>query len=300
MTDVSSFRSIRIVKLIHCTNLRDVSQLNGVYDLYLCRCDGIRDISGLGNHHRLELEQLSRNVKGFDCLLHIPHVRLVECPIADMNVLQYAKSVSLLRCKRVSNVSCLRNVKELEIYSDVLLVGLEQLVEVPDLSLTLPSQEKLGNDLISCLRNRRLYIKAWNIDFKSLDTFSVMIKHLDIRESKTFAQFINQGQGSRLKHLHSLALWSMPLIRLTGLGDIPKLRLGNCDGLRTLQGLGGNRCVEVICCTELEDVRSLATVPIVTIKGCTKLKEDDYYYLNNVSRLNIQYEGIVLASVGKF
>lgn len=300
LNDESSFRSIRIVKLIRCPNLRDVSQLNGVYDLSLCRCEGIRDISGLGNHHRLELKQLSRNVKGFDCLLHIPHVHLVECLISDMNVLQYARSVRLLRCKKASNVGCLRNVKELEIYSDVLLVGLEELVEVPDLSLTLPTPEKLGNDLISRFKNRRLHITAWNIDFKSLEVFSVMIKHLDVRESTTFAQFINQGQGSRLKHLHSLVLCSMSLIRLTGLGDIPKLRLGHCHGLRTLQGLGGNRCVEVISCEELEDVRSLVTVPIVTIKGCMKLKEEDYNYLKNVSRLNIQYDGIVLASVGKF
>ena len=58
--------------------------------------------------------------------------------------------------------------------------------------------------------------------------------------------------------------------------------------------------MEVISCEELEDVRSLITVPIVTIKGCMKLKEEDYNYLKNVSRLNIQYEGIVLASVGKF
>ncbi len=287
LIDVTCFRCIHTLSLTNCPNISNVYPLNGVYCLKLHLCEGVRDISGLGNHHRLELSRLFNEVIGFDCLLHIPHVSLADFPIKDLSVLQYANSVNLYRCWNASDVSALKNVKKVFIRTKGLLTGLAELVEVPDLSLYLDSKQILNDNLISCLKNRRLTLSTDLLQISSLDVFSGRIEHLRVQCSETFADFINEGQGSVFTHLTSLTLMGMSLKSLEGLWNIPTVRLLSCSGFRSLQGLGGNRCVEIQTCRDLEDISNLATVPIVTIRYCTQLKKESYDCLKNVPRLKV-------------
>lgn len=285
LTDVTSFRSIRTVSLSNCPNISDVRSLNGVYCLKLFLCKGIRDISCLGNHHRLELDKLSDDVTGFDCFLHIPHVSLTDFPIEDLNILRYAKSIYLNRCLNVSDVSPLKNVKIINIRSTKLLIGLDELGEVPELTLFLRLDQVLNDSLISRFKNRRLKLATADLQISSLQVFSNMIEHLTIQFIGAFPLFINNGQGSVFTHLTSLTLIGLSLQSFQGLWSIPTIVLRMCDGFRSLQGLGGNRCVEIESCKDLEDISSLTTVPVVTIRYCSQVTKESYDCLKNVPRL---------------
>lgn len=284
LSDASSFRSIHKLVLHECHNFSDVSALYGVYDLTLLNCKGVKDISKLGNHHCLDIGSLE--VADFSCFLHVPHVRINNCPISDASVLRYAKSVALEYCLNISDVSVLKNAKKVEICSQERkpLLGLEELGEVPNLYLNITQQET-KDDLLSCLKNPRLSLRRPVLQITSLSMFSTMIEHLTIANSEEFAEFVNQGQGSLLRHLKSITLKFMSIETLEGLGDIPTVSLLSCNSLRSLDGLGRNRCVEVRSCKSLEDVSSVATVPIVTIFACPNLSETSSECLKNVPRL---------------
>ncbi len=133
LTDVKSFREIRKLNLFDCSNISDVSSLKGVYDLTIQACSNIKDVSCLGNHHRLSLSGIW---SGFDALLHIPHVHLMECFIENVSVLRFAKSVYLYQCPKIDSVNPLKTVKK------VILInsgksGFTELAKVPDLFLSL-------------------------------------------------------------------------------------------------------------------------------------------------------------------
>lgn len=286
LTDVSSFRFIRHLKLKECHSITDVSVLNGVYDLTLYYCRGIKDISRLGNHHRLELSNLDKDVRDFNCLLHIPHVSLDSCAISDLNVLRYATSVSIgSSCYGIDDVSPLKNVKKVDLSGNGgQLLGLKELGEVADLTYEFDEEQEINDILLSSLKNERLSLLHPNFQITGLSVFSTMIKHLTIVESEAFAEFVNEGQGSLFGYLTSLTLDSLSVENLEGFGDIPTVRVRSCDSLRSLDGLGRNRCVEVRYCSNVEDVSSLATVPIVTIEVCKKLTEKKYECLKKVPR----------------
>ncbi len=287
LTDVTNFRFIHQLKLKECHSITDVSALNGVYDLTLSKCRGIKDISKLGNHYRLELSNLP--LTNFNCLLHIPHVSLDGFAISDLNVLRYATSVRIgCFCYEVRDVSALKNVKKVVLGDNGRqLLGLEELGKVPDLTYDFDGEREIEDDFLSCLQNERLALLNPNFFITGLSSFSRMTKHLTIYESEVFAEFVNEGQGSLLRHLTFLSLESVPVKSLEGFMDISIVRLKCCDSLRRLDGLGRNRCVELRYCSFLEDVRSIATVPIVTIEVCKRLTEESYECLKNVPRLKI-------------
>ncbi len=287
LTNVSSFRFIRQLKLMECHNLTDVSALNGVYDLTLSSCREVKDISRLGNHHRLELSNL--DVRYFGCLLHIPHVFLDVRYISDLSVLQYATTVVISDlCDEAYDISALKNVKKVELSDNGRdLLMLKELGEVPDLTYDFDGEQEIYDDLLSCLKNERLTLIDPNLQITGLSIFSTKIRHLTIVRSDAFAAFVNEGQGPLLRHLTSLTLDSVPVKSLEGFIDIPTVCLRHCNSLKRLDGLGRNRYVEVRYCSYLKDVSSIATVPIVTIEGCTRLIENSYECLQKVSRLKI-------------
>lgn len=285
LTDVSSFRSIRQLDLLNCDNFTDVRPLHGIYDLRLEGCSGITDISGLGGHYRLTLIDLDSHLIGYESLLHIPHIYLKNCSISNVSVLCYAKSVILFSCKWVFDISSLKNIKKLDIVSYNKLIGLENLRQIPNLSLKITGNI-IDETLLSTFHNHQLRLFTNKLNINNLSYFSTNIKHLTIGNNLLITQFINEGKASFLQYLTSLTLESLPELKtLKNMEDIPTIRLMNCDDLIDLQGLGRNRCVEIIHCLSLEDVSSLATVPIVTIKDCRKIK--DYDCLKNISRLKV-------------
>ncbi len=287
LTDVTSFRFIHTVTLSDCPNISDIRPLNGVNCLKLFRCKGIRDISGLGNHNCLKLETLSDDVTGFDCFLHIPHVSLTDFPIEDVGILQYAKSVELNKCWNVIDVRALKNVRKVNIRTTELLIGLDELGEVSELILYLRLDQVLNDNIITHFQNRRLKLANGDLQISSLRIFSNTIEHLTIQFIGAFPLFINEGQGSIFTHLTSLTLIGLSLQSFEGLWSIPTIQLCMCDGFRSLQGLGGNRCVEIESCKDLEDISSLVTVPIVTIRYCSQLTKESYDCLKNVPRLKV-------------
>ncbi len=259
LTDVSSFRHIRQLEILNCYNFTDVRPLHGIYDLKLERCSRITDISGLGGHHRLTLIDLGYHLIGYESLLHIPHIYLKNNDISDVSVLRYAKSLILFLCKWVYDVSSLKNVKKLEITSRNNLKGLESLRQIPNLSLKITGNI-IDETLLSTFHNHQLSLLANKLNIHNLSYFSTNIKHLTIGNNLQITQFINEGKASFLQYLTSLTLESLPELKtLKNMEDIPTIRLMNCDDLIDLQGLGRNRCVEVIHCPRLEDISSLAT-----------------------------------------
>lgn len=199
-----------------------------------------QDISGLGNHYRLEFYQLADCITDFNCLLHIPHITLINCNVKDVRVLQYAKSVYLSMCQSICDVSALRNVKTVAIFAERELSGLHELREVSDLSIHLINQKKLNCDFIPHLKNKKLLLSAHDLQVASLSMFSPMIKHLTIEWNEAISRLLNEGQGSSLHYLTSLTLKHLSVISLAGLEDIPTVKISCCDSLRNLRGLGRN------------------------------------------------------------
>ncbi len=176
LTDVSSFRSIRKLSLFCCPNISDISPLKGIYDLTLHGCSNIKDISCLGNHHRLFLSAIS---SGFDVLLHLPHVSLLNCDIEDVSVLRFAKSVTLNYCIKINSVSSLKTVKKVSLINSG-TSGFTDLEGVPDLYLAHKNELRLNDDFIGLLNNRRLTLinNSLSNDITSLSVFSSSIQHL--------------------------------------------------------------------------------------------------------------------------
>ncbi len=168
-------------------------------------------------------------------------------------------------CNKISSVSPLKTIKKVSLTTTG-KSGFTDLGEVFDLFLSLKDEFKFNDKLIGTLNNRRLTLINSFIVITSLSVFSSSILH--IAASETFAKFINDGQGVLLKHLLSLKLELLNVVKLEGVEHIPTIRIVRCDYLQTMQGLDSNRYVEVNTCSALQDVSSLASVPIVTIKGC--------------------------------
>ncbi len=291
LTDVRGFGSINKVELILCQNLEDVSPLYGIYDLTLERCHKVNDISGLGGHHRLTLfHNLSWGLVGYDSLLHIPHVTLTSCNIRDVNILRYAKSAHLISCHNITDVSALEGVRDVKIAGNLDKKGLKLLGRVSNLTLLHQAHKDFVNDelILSWKNVFRMQLEIFSAiqpNISSLSVFSKNIRQLTLGRADRFAEFINEGQGHYLNHLSSLTLLFLKrLERVEGLGDIPTLRLLNCNGIKSLKGLGRNHSVELMECAQLEDVSSLSTVPVVRIKSCPNINSS---CLLTVPRLRI-------------
>ncbi len=289
LTNVTSFRAIRTLYLYKCDNLEDVRPLHGIYDLTLNWCERVKDISGLGNHHRLTLKLMSSSLNGYESLLHIPNVILHHSNITDLKVLQYAKAISLRGCDKELDVSSLSNVMKLDIQTLSRLINLDKLGNIPSLSLQLEDESNEVNDeLLSCLKNRRLclFARKWNIT--SFFAFSSSIQDLTIGRSGLLAALIHEGKGTKyFEQLQSLTLEhidGLKTLNVDGFADIPNLTLVHCY-MQNLDGLGRNRSVDLDCCWGVMDVSSIANVPIVTLNCCSDVK--DVECLNNVPRLKI-------------
>ncbi len=279
LTNVNSFRFIRILSLSRCHHLQDLCPLNGIYDLTLNSCN-ISDLSGLGNHHRFSLYYSRDNTIGYESLLYIPKVYLYSSNIEDLQVLRYAKVVFLHQCRKVCDVSPLRRVKKIDIDACSNLINLETLSDVPDLSLSFHQYLNEVNDqLLASLQNRRLQLIANQWKISSFFALSTHIQELSIGGSDTIAQLIYEGKGTNFfKSLISLTLTDISKLNsldVDGFADIPSITICQCENLVSLNGLGRNRSVEADRCLKLEDVSSIAFVPIVTLRGCSQIRNID-------------------------
>ncbi len=290
LTNVTTFRTIRTLNLYKCDNLQDVRPLYGIYDLTLNWCECVKDISGLGNHHRLTLKLMSSSLTGYERLLHIPNVILHHSNITDLTVLQYAKVVSLRGCDKELDVGPLSNVKKLDIQTHSVLVNLDRLGNIPSLSLQLEdASNEVNDELLPYLNNRRLCLLArkWNIT--SFSSFSSSIQDLTIGRSGKLAALIHEGKGvkyfEQLQFLTLEQIDGLNTLHVDGFADIPNVTLVHCHELHDLNGLGGNRSVDLDCCWGLRDVSSIAKVPIVTLNCCSDVK--DVESLSKVPRLKI-------------
>jgi len=265
-------KGIKKLVLKKCDNLVNISSLHGIDDLTISHCNNIKDISKLGNHQRFALHFPHSELIGYDdCLRNIPHVVLEKCNLTNATVLQYAKSVELIECNQIIDITPLKQVKCLIIQKTNLILGIEE-------KITSKAQQKLPERLTLN------YLPDKSSARENDEIEELTISHTYINKNNTL--FDPQQHLLTFQSLHSLTLRdSMTLVNVNGLGDIPILRLIQCYVLNDITGLGRNRYVEIDYCPELQDARSLITVPLVTIKRCAKLS--DISYLSVVPRFKV-------------
>ncbi len=278
LTDVSNFHSIQKLSLIECKNLEDIRPLYGINDLTLNDLPLITDISCLGGHHRLTLQSFKKHVIGYEILQTIPHVTLISCEINDLRYLRNAKSVVLTNSiwERPPGVKPLRTVSEkVEITtSSKELIGVSELNEIPDLSLTLLDRECVDriiqDPFIRKLKNKKLklhlgertpYYVEYNKRPKQISHLSIFpktIQHLTLGGSY-FVDYLDDGQASSLSHLQSLTLEEVCYLKskFSGMKDIPMIKLVRMNDLKTLKSFQGCRYVEVVHCSDYLDFYEL-------------------------------------------
>ncbi len=283
LTNVVNFSGIRTLELSHCDNLVDVSSLHGIYDLSLSHCGKVSDISGLGGHHRICLRFLHAHIlTGSQILLHIPHVELINSPINDIDVLQFAKIVKLSNCPNIVDVSPLKNAKVVVIggwYND-----LSPLQDIPELEI----MAHVGLEELDLNKLRNNYLKLIDCQLKDVNTSNVFsnFKHLRIFNNISIVNLIDERKIEGFLSLQSLELeFCEELTNVNGLGEIPTIKIISCKRLTNISGLGRNHHVVLRSCTGLVDVKALASVPIVTIVGCDQII--DYQCSANVPRLKV-------------
>ncbi len=273
LMNVTSMKGIKKLVLKKCDNLVNISSLHGIDDLTISHCNNIRDISKLGNHQRFALHFPNPELIGYDdCLVNIPHVVLEKCNLTNATVLQYAKSVELIECNQITDTTPLKQVKCLIIQKTNLILGIEEKITSKAV------QQKLSERLTLNFLPDKSYVR------ESGEIEELIISHTYINKNNTLSDL--KQHLLTFQSLYSLTLRdSMTLVNVYGLGDIPILRLIQCYVLNDITGLGRNRSVEIDYCPELQDARSLITVPLVTIKRCAKL--NDISYLSVVHRLKV-------------
>jgi len=199
--------------------------------------------------------------------------------ITNLNAFQHAKIVYLHDCYYkipVLDVSPLKNVKKIDIVhgseenpflsslenlSQTSIINLEQLGQVPSLSLVFRDEcNEVTDTLLSSLKNKRLRLLSNHWKISSFSAFSAEIQDLTIGSSDVITQHINEGNVvSFFHHLQSLAfefLPSLTSVNMDALAEIPNLKFINCRQLVNLNGLAKNRSVELWWCSKLADVSS--------------------------------------------
>ncbi len=288
LCNVSNFASIRTLIIDSCPEVEDISSLYGVYDLTIAFCRKVKDISKLGGHHGLSIEECSFDLKGYESLKNIRHINLRSCNISNLTVLEKAKMVKLTNCPDVRDVSPMKNAH------GVMLVdcyGIENLPELKNVSKLILLRTPFGDDEVNQFQNHRLAIDVGYDEFNINDySFLSKIQYFDFRPNQQFLNLLKEENSYLFKNLQSLTIRACSsLIHVNGLGDIPTVRLHACDRLRDITGLGRkNKCVELSYCAKIEDVSSLANVPVVTITYCYGIK--DYSCLSKVPRLKVAKE----------
>ncbi len=235
----------------------------------------------------------------------IPHVTLIGCDISDVSVLRDAKSIKLQECDNVVDISPLKKVKMVELYQCHYITNIIELCDVYDLSI---DETILNGSDVPKLKNYKLsitfflvgYIEAQDKHYdKYFDDCFSHTSHLTLHDIPVnVRKRFEEGNLSFLKHLQSLTITcsvlsvhslsidqsSFRFTRIQGLDNIPVVIL---DGLyiKSIAGLGNNRCVELRHCKGIEDIESLASVKVLTIDNCEGINDSNV--LSKVPRLKI-------------
>ena len=281
LTRVESFSNIKQLKLSLCLNLYDIRPLHGIWDLTLRSCPQITDMSVLGNHHKLAIMSCGKRLKGYERLIGIPIVHLSFCDIHDLFVLQFSKEVVLSHCERVEDVSWLRNVRRVTLQNCRGITDVSSLRTVKDLTIENLSFLKVAidamemNNILTAVVTEETAADSWEIHRG--------VHRLTISSNNT--QFFSSVVVV-FPYLQYLKIsWATINFSLKGWQKIPNIVLAHCRWLKSIEGLGENRHVEIRSCPLITDVSCLQNIPIVKIIGCAGII--DYSCLRNVPRLTI-------------
>ena len=100
--------------MFYDSNISDVSALGTCHSLELYNCRNIRDVSALGKCHYLKL--LFLNISDVSALGTCHHLELRYCEnISEVSALGKCYSLVLHSCQKISDVSALKDVPNLQI-----------------------------------------------------------------------------------------------------------------------------------------------------------------------------------------
>ena len=241
-----SFRDasdIKVLRLKHCTRLRDVCGLSNIrsVDLRCCHnltelrdwkgtmdyidvsfCSKVTDFTFLKNikiRKSFQANQCKGLTAADDSFLDIPTVHMTFCEnLCDVSGIRNAYAANLSFCNRLNDVSALKNLHSLDLSSCESLTDVSMLGNVFEL------------DLSGCF-----------------NVFDV----------------------SALTNVKRLCLSNCPRITdVRSLGNALEVELSGCTGLRDVTALSRVPTLDLSYCRNISDIGSLTGVDHLSIEGC--------------------------------
>jgi len=139
--DVSALGAVRRLILTGCDNIVDISALSHVYSLVIRDCEGISDYSHLGHHHKLLLELCT--LRDLRNLANVYHLKLdtVDLPTDDLeldiSVLTGVHILELKSCYHIKKLPYLRNLKSLSMVDCNNIWDISKVRDIPELKIKL-------------------------------------------------------------------------------------------------------------------------------------------------------------------
>jgi hypothetical protein len=228
---------IRRLYITNFSQLNDVSHLKCLQHLVLDKCPAVVDVNCLSTIFGLTLRNCQQ-ITDVSPLGRVHSLTLHHCHgILDISSLTHNYSLTILTCSRISGTTAN-------------FVGVVRLVTDLIFDHESSSSALQANKCMKFLTTSSIYNDNKLFIPLSLHTVSICyFKNLDLSNfcclfKVSFSYFTN--------------------IDLTPLFSVSMVEL--CDnGLKTCQGLGGNRWVRLHCCHDMEDYSSLANVPTVIL-----------------------------------
>jgi hypothetical protein len=150
ITDVSALKKVPVLSLSGCANLVDVSALGKVYSLNLSNCAKLQDISALGDVHTLDLSYCPL-VEDVSGLTNVHELRLCQFQGSDLSGLEKVVILDITDSDFVRDIMMLNHLEKLNITNCLNIHDFMGLYRLKELTAYHPLQIDSGVDSIQNL-----------------------------------------------------------------------------------------------------------------------------------------------------
>jgi hypothetical protein len=267
LSRVTNFTSLRSLKLKFCDGIQEVNCLGHLENLELVHCKNLIDVTGLGNipvlkiSHSINLVDISaltnnksltvdncREIQDYSCFQNIPRVSsdLLKT-VSDLQRLTNPKYLGIWH--NITDFSCcLGSLQSLELRACNTITTLQGISKIPHVRISVcPFLRSLG-DLSA------EYTKSVVIEYCTrLKSFSPL-KDISSVEIWNCPTFLN---GLDVENVDHLVIDSCEIADISMLGKIKHLELHGCSRIKVLQGLSEIQSVVINICDGIKSLEGL-------------------------------------------
>jgi hypothetical protein len=286
LSQLSTISSLSTVELCYCKSLSDISGLRNIKNLKMVvDCNELTGLSSLTQLTTLFLEGYNIEVEELKNLTNLESLTLIYCTkdLSQLSSISSLSTVELCYCDFLSDVSGLRNVKNLKMVVDheQELTGLSSLTQLTTLCLEYYQID--GEELKNLTKLVTLTLSECNSFTDSSLKELVSVRNVTLSYCRRITDI------STLGHCSWIAIRNCPIETLTGLGNVESIIIENCSKLKSLNGLGRNNRYLSISGQEIVNIPPLRSIHTISIIGdretisMVPLRNAQRLYLKNVT-----------------